>query len=303
MATRIIDRINELKKIKNAVILAHYYCPDDVQSIADYVGDSFYLAKTAKETSADIIVFAGVRFMGESAKILNPDKKVLMPDMNADCPMAHMADTEQITKVRSEYPDAAVVCYVNSTAELKCASDVCVTSANAETIARSLPNKHIYFIPDQNLGRHIARSVTDKNFIFNNGHCPIHNDIEEDELLKVKAEHPQAEVCSHPETRECILKHSDFIGSTAGIIDHVTHSDKNEFIICTEIGINHELTKKNPDKKFHYLGSKCVCSDMKLNTPEAILNVLETENNEIILSDEIMKKALIPLERMLRLGQ
>ncbi len=303
MDTRIIERINELKKEKNAVILAHYYCPGEVQALADYVGDSFYLAKTAKETDADIIVFAGVRFMGESAKILNPDKKVLMPDMKADCPMAHMATTEQIAKIREEYPGVAVVCYVNSTAELKCASDVCVTSANAARISGALPNKYIYFIPDQNLGRHIAKTATDKEFIFNDGYCPIHNDLREDELLQTVSEHPEAVVCSHPETRECILRHSDFIGSTSAIIDYVTRSDKKEFIICTEIGIEYELSKNNPGKKFYFAGGRCVCADMKLNTPEAILDVLENENNEVILSGGILQKALVPLERMLELGR
>lgn len=299
----VIQKIEKLKKDKNAVILAHYYCPGDVQAMADYIGDSFYLAKAAKATSADIIVFAGVKFMGESAKILNPDKKVLMPSADADCPMAHMATTEDVAAVRRKYPDAAVVCYINSTAELKCVSDVCVTSANASKIVQALPNKHILFIPDDNLGKHIAKTVTDKEFIFNNGCCPIHAAFDEAELLEVKKAHPNALVCAHPESRECILKHSDYIGSTSGIISFVTKSDKQEFIICTEIGIDYELTSKNPDKKFYYVGSKCVCNDMKLNTAEAILHILETEENEVFISDEVREKALIPLERMLELAK
>lgn len=299
----ILTQIDELKKEKNAVILAHYYCPGDVQALADYVGDSFYLAKVAKSTDADIIVFAGVRFMGESAKILNPDKKVLMPDMNADCPMAHMASAEKIRNVREQYPDTAVVCYINSTAELKCMSDVCVTSANAGKIVSALPNKHIFFIPDENLGRYVAAAAPDKEFIFNDGYCPIHADFDPDELQKAKAAHPDAIVCSHPESRGCILENSDYIGSTSGIINYVTASDAAEFIICTEVGIDYELTTKNPGKRFYYVGSKCVCRDMKLNTPESILNVLKTEENEIIISDEIRKKALRPLERMLELAE
>lgn len=299
----IIQKIEQLKKEKNAVILAHYYCPGDVQALADHVGDSFYLAKVAKGTSADIIVFAGVKFMGESAKILNPDKKVLMPAADADCPMAHMATVEDVAKVRAQYPDAAVVCYINSTAELKCVSDVCVTSANAPKIAKALPNKRIMFIPDDNLGKHISKTVTDKEFIFNNGYCPIHAAFDEEELLSEKAAHPDAVVCSHPESRECILKHSDYIGSTSGIIKYVTDSDAKEFIICTEVGIDYELTTKNPGKKFYYVGAKCVCKDMKLNTPESILRVLETEENEVLISDEIREKALIPLERMLELAE
>lgn len=298
----VLIQIDNLKKEKNAVILAHYYCPPDVQALADYVGDSFYLAKAAKSTDADIIVFAGVRFMGESAKILNPDKKVLMPDMNADCPMAHMASAEKIRSVKEQYPDAAVVCYINSTAELKCMSDVCVTSANAGKIVNALPNKHIFFIPDENLGRYVAASLPDKEFIFNDGYCPIHADFELKELMKANAEHPSAIVCSHPESRSCILENSDYIGSTSGIINYVTASDADEFIICTEVGIDYELTTKNPEKKFFYVGSKCICKDMKLNTPESILNVLKTEENEIIISDEIREKALKPLERMLELA-
>lgn len=298
-----VDKINKLKKEKNAIILAHYYCPPDVQAIADYVGDSFYLAKVAKSTDADIIVFAGVKFMGESAKILNPEKKVLMPDPGADCPMAHMATPENVARIRKEYPDVAVVCYINSTAELKCCSDVCVTSANAAKIVNALPNKHIFFIPDQNLGAYIAKSAPDKEFILNDGYCPIHHNFDEEELLSVMKEHPEAEVCSHPESRECILKHSDYIGSTSGIINHVTASDKSEFIICTEVGIDYELTTKNPGKKFYYVGSKCVCADMKLNTPESILDVLETGSNEVFISDTIREKALAPLERMLELAK
>lgn len=297
------DKINKLKKEKNAIILAHYYCSPDVQAIADYVGDSFYLAKVAKSTDADIIVFAGVKFMGESAKILNPEKKVLMPDPGADCPMAHMATTEKVAQIRKEYPDVAVVCYINSTAELKCCSDVCVTSANAAKIVNALPNKHIFFIPDQNLGAYIAKSTPDKEFILNDGYCPIHHNFDEEELLSVMKEHPEAEVCSHPESRKCILKHSDYIGSTSGIINHVTASDKSEFIICTEVGIDYELTTKNPGKKFYYVGSKCVCADMKLNTPESILDVLETGSNEVFISDTIREKALAPLERMLELAK
>ncbi len=299
----ILTQIDKLKKKKNAVILAHYYCPGDVQALADYVGDSFYLAKIAKSVDADIIVFAGVRFMGESAKILNPDKKVLMPDMDADCPMAHMASAEKIRSVREQYPDTAVVCYINSTAELKCLSDVCVTSANAGKIVKALPNKHIFFIPDENLGRYVAASAPDKEFIFNDGYCPIHADFDPDELKKAKEEHPNAVVCSHPESRSCILESSDYIGSTSGIINYVTASDAEEFIICTEVGIDYELTVKNPEKRFYYVGSKCVCRDMKLNTPESILDVLRTEKNEIIISDEIREKALRPLERMLELAQ
>lgn len=299
----IINKINILRKEKNAIILAHFYCPADVQAIADYVGDSFYLAKVAKDTDADIIVFAGVKFMGESAKILNPQKKVLMPNITADCPMAHMVTEDKINEVRRQYSDVAVVCYINSTAAIKCLSDVCVTSANASKIVNALDNEHIFFIPDRNLAHHVAKSAPGKEFIYNDGYCPIHNDFDEDELLAVMSAHPNAAVCSHPESRECILKHSHYIGSTSGIIDYVTKSNSNEFIICTEVGIDYKLTTNNPDKKFYYVGSKCMCKDMKLNTPQSILHVLETGDNEIFVSDDIRDKALIPLERMLELAK
>ena len=298
-----VKRINELKKEKNAIIMAHYYCPEETQAIADYVGDSFYLARIAKDTDADIIVFAGVRFMGESAKILNPEKTVLMPDMRADCAMAHMASVERIREVRAEHKDIAVVCYVNSTAELKCESDVCVTSSNAEKIVRALPNKEIYFIPDQNLGRYVSKQVPEKTFVFNDGFCPIHHGFTEEELLRLKSEHPDAEIMAHPESRECILKHAGYIGSTAGIIESVKKSESDEFIIFTEDGINFALTHAAPGKKFYYPGGCAECADMKLNTPEAVLHVLETGENEVELSEEVTAKALAPLERMLELGK
>lgn len=299
----ITEKINILKAQKNAVIMAHYYCSPEVQAIADHVGDSFYLAKKAKDSEADIIVFAGVKFMGESAKILNPGKKVLMPDITADCPMAHMASAQKIEEVRRIYPDVAVVCYINSTAELKCMSDVCVTSANAKKIVETLPNNDIFFIPDKNLAMHIAKTVKGKNFIYNDGYCPIHNDFSEAELLECMQKHPNAEVCSHPESREDILKHSDYIGSTSGIIKHAEESLKSEFIICTEKGIDYELKKNCPDKSFYYVGSSCICRDMKRNTLETVLRALETEENEILVNEDIRLAAEKPLNRMLELAK
>ena len=194
------NQIEQLKKEKNAVILAHYYSPAEVQEIADYVGDSFYLAKIAKQSKADIIVFCGVYFMGESAKILNPDKKVLMPDLTADCAMAHMVADGIIDEMRNKYDDLAVVCYINSTAELKCQSDVYVTSSNAVKIVKSLPNKNIFFIPDKNLGRFVAEQVPEKNIILNDGCCPIHAKITAEQLLAEKENHPEALVLSHRDT-------------------------------------------------------------------------------------------------------
>ena len=237
MGDTVISKIEKLKKEKNAVILAHYYVDDEIQKIADYVGDSFYLAKVATKIKEDVIVFCGVSFMGESAKILNPNKKVLMPDESADCPMAHMASVEKIEQMKKEYDDLAVVCYVNSSAKLKSHSDVCVTSSNALKIVESLPNKNIFFIPDENLGRYVSEKVKDKNIILNDGYCPIHKKMDKESLLKAKELHENAEVLVHPECTEDVLKLADYIGSTAGIIDYATNSSCNEFIVVTETGV------------------------------------------------------------------
>ena len=292
-------QIEKLKSEKNAVILAHYYAPDEAQRIANYVGDSFYLAKVAKKTSADIIVFCGVSFMGESAKILNPDKKVLVPDLSADCPMAHMVKQGIIAEMRKTYEDLAVVCYINSTAELKCQSDVCVTSSNAVKIVKSLPNKNIFFIPDRNLGRFVAEQVPEKNIIINDGYCPIHASITKEQLIMTKKQHPEALVLSHPECEPDILLLSDYIGSTAGIIDYANKSEKREFIVCTEDGVKYKLINDNPDKKFYFVSPAPCCTDMKLNTLENILSVLENESNVVEIDEAARERALVPLDRML----
>lgn len=297
------NRIKELKKEKNAVVLAHYYAPDEAQKIADYVGDSFYLAKIAKQTTADIIVFCGVYFMGESAKILNPEKKVLMPDITADCPMAHMVEKGKIEQMRKDYDDLAVVCYINSTADLKCQSDVCVTSSNALKIVSALENENIFFIPDKNLGSYVSQQLPHKNIIVNDGCCPIHAFITAQQLLCEKSKHENALVLSHPECENEILALSDFVGSTLDILNYATKSDAKEFIICTEKGILYELINKNPDKNFYFPNPHPCCGDMKLNTLENILSVLENEDNEVIVSDEVRNKALVPLDKMLELSK
>ncbi len=297
------NRIKELKREKNAVILAHYYAPAKVQEIADFVGDSFYLAKIAKQSNAEIIVFCGVRFMGESAKILNPDKKVLMPDLTADCAMAHMVKDGIIDQMKAKYNDLAVVCYINSTAELKCKSDICVTSSNAVKIVKALPNKNIFFIPDRNLGRFVAEQVPEKNIILNDGCCPIHAKITAKQVMAEKEKHPDAKLLSHPECEDEVLKLSDFIGSTADIIDFAKKDAGEEYIVCTEDGVNFKLITDNPDKRFYYPEPRPCCKDMKLNTLEAVLSVLQNEDGEITVSDGVRQKALIPLERMLEIGK
>ncbi|MBE6605275.1 MAG: quinolinate synthase NadA [Ruminococcaceae bacterium] len=297
------DTILKLKKEKNAVILTHYYAPAEAQEVADYVGDSFYLAKIAKSSTADIIVFCGVSFMGQSAKLLNPDKKVLMPDLTADCPMAHMVAPGLIREMRQKYEDLAVVCYVNSTADLKAESDVCVTSSNAIKIVRALPNKNIFFIPDRNLGRYVASQIPEKNFIINDGYCPIHASITKEQLLLQKQLHPNAPILTHPECEPELLAVSDFIGSTSEIISYATSSPLNEFIICTEEGVDHRLIADNPTKRFYYPVPHPCCMDMKLNTLSNILSVLEKEDKEVLIDDAVSVNAGRPLNTMLELGR
>ncbi|MEE1242315.1 quinolinate synthase NadA [Frisingicoccus sp.] len=299
----ITDEIKQLKKERNAVILAHYYVDPEVQDIADYIGDSYYLSKVAVELKEQTIVFCGVSFMGESAKILNPEKTVLMPDATADCPMAHMADRETIEKMREQYEDLAVVCYINSTAELKQYSDVCVTSANAVKIVKALPNKNIFFIPDKNLAHFIADQVPEKHFVYNEGFCPIHEKMMLEEVLEAKAQHPEALVLTHPECPKAILNVSDYIGSTSGIIDYAKNSACQEFIICTENGVRYKLEKENPEKQFYFTKTEPVCADMKKITLEKILHVLKTGENEVQISDTMRELSKKPLERMLELGK
>lgn len=299
----IVEKIQQLKKEKNAVILAHYYVRPEVQEIADYIGDSFYLSKVAVDLKEQTVVFCGVSFMGESAKILNPNKIVLMPDMHADCAMAHMADKETIQKMREMYEDLAVVCYINSTAELKQYADVCVTSANAVKIVRALPQKNIFFIPDKNLARYVAEQVPEKHVILNQGYCPIHEKMKVEEVKKAKEMYPQAEVLVHPECPESVCQLADYIGSTSGIISYASKSDCQEFIICTEIGVRYELEKQNPEKHFYFTETEPVCEDMKLITLEKILEVLEQEENTVQISDELRTHSGKPLEKMLELAR
>ena len=297
------EKIKKLKEEKDAIILAHYYTEPEVQKIADYVGDSYFLSEKARQVKEKVIVMCGVSFMGESVKLLNKDKIVLLPDMSADCPMAHMATVEKIKEMREKYEDLAVVCYVNSTAELKAHSDVCVTSANALKIAERLPNKNIFFIPDQHLARYISTKLPEKNFIFNEGWCPIHNELTKEELLKVKEKYPNAKVAIHPECPIETVELGDYVGSTSGIIKYVTESDAEEFIICTEDGVLYELQEKNPNKKFYLPKEKFQCVGMKKITLDKIINSLETLEPQVHLKDEIITEANKPLENMLEMAK
>ncbi len=299
----LVNRIEQLKKEKDAVILAHYYVCDEVQQAADYVGDSYYLAKIAKSVPQKVICFCGVSFMGESARILNPGKTVLMPEPAADCPMAHMADVDKIKKVKEEHPDVAVVCYINSSAEIKQYADVCVTSSNALKIVKKLPNQEIYFIPDENLGRYIASQVPEKKFIFNDGFCHVHKSITRENVQKAKEARPEALVLAHPECKMDVLELADYIGSTSGIIDYATKSDKKEFIICTEMGVFFELNQKNPDKKFYSVGHRQFCPNMKMITLDKVVKSLEENITKVELDKELSENAEKPLDKMLELAE
>lgn len=309
MLTERVNKIKQLQQDNDVVIMAHYYVDGAVQEIADYVGDSYYLSKVATQVPQQTILFAGVSFMGESAKVLNPSKRVVMADECADCPMAHMVTPERIAEVRSQYEDLAVVCYVNSTAEIKAASDVCVTSSNALKVVKNLTEKNIFFVPDRHLGTYVAEMLPEKNFIFNDGYCPIHTQISVEEVNAVKNAHSGALILTHPECKDEIVKMSDYVGSTADIIDYATASDCEEFIICTETGVFFELEQKNPDKKFYAVRREQFCPDMKLVTLDKIEQVLEqlaTKDEtlkEIILSDEMIEKAGKPLQKMLELAK
>lgn len=297
------EEIAKLKAEKNAVILAHYYVEPEVQEVADYIGDSFYLSKLAQGLDCPVIVYCGVNFMGESGKLLSPNKRVLMPDMHADCPMAHMVTKEEIERYRKEYEDLAVVCYINSTAQIKSWSDVCVTSANAIKVVKNLPNHNILFIPDRNLGTYVAQQVPEKNVMVVSGCCPIHNEISADEIRQLKQAHPNAEVLVHPECNAQVRDLADFLGSTSGIINYVTESERTDFIIGTEIGVQYKLQQQNPGKHFYFPKTTPVCRDMKTITLDKIIDVLKSGENSVSIPADLATQSKLPLERMLELSK
>ena len=297
------EKIKKLQKEKDVVILAHYYVDGEVQEIADFVGDSYFLAQKAVDTPQRNILFCGVSVMGESAKILKPDKKVIMVDEYADCPMAHMVDIRRIHEIRQQYEDVAVVCYVNSTAEIKAESDVCVTSSNAIRVVKALPNRHIFFIPDNNLGRYVAEQIPEKDFIFHDGFCHVHTSISAEQIKEAKKLHPEALVLSHPECTSDVLKLSDFIGSTSEIIDYASNSGQDKFIICTEMGIFYELQQKNPQKKFYSVGHRQFCPNMKKITLEKVERALASMSPEVIVGQELAGRANTALAKMLELAK
>ena len=292
-----IEILKKLKEERDAVILAHYYVDEEIQAVADYIGDSFFLAQKATELKEETIVMAGVYFMGESVKILNPSKNVLMPDLGADCPMAHMVSVEKIKEMRDKYDDLAVVTYINSTAEIKAYSDICVTSSNAAKIVNKLEEKNIFFVPDKNLGAYIKKSLPNKNVILNDGYCPVHDEID---LEDVKAYKGKVKILAHPECTKEVLELADFIGSTKAIINEAGKHD--DVLVVTEEGIFTELKKKYPDVKFRKLAKGPICDDMKKLTLDKIIEVLEENKNQVKVPREIRERALKPLEKMLELG-
>jgi quinolinate synthase len=296
----IIERIQQLKKERNAVLLAHLYQRGEVQDAADFVGDSFELARKAAETQADAIVFCGVYFMAESAKILNPGKQVLLPVLEAGCPMADMATPEGVRALRGKYPEAAVVCYVNSSAAVKAESDICCTSSNAVRIVKSLPNRQVIFVPDRNLGNFVALNATEKEVVLYAGYCPTHERVTVEDVRKAREAMPGAPVLVHRECPPAVVAASDYAGSTAQIINWVSKSDNSEFIIGTEQGILHGLQKQNPGKKFVLLSPRLFCPNMKKTALEDVLYALENNINRIELDEETAGKARGCLERMLK---
>ncbi|MDE7183432.1 MAG: quinolinate synthase NadA [Lachnospiraceae bacterium] len=298
------EEIQKLKEEKDAVILAHYYVRPEIQEIADFIGDSYFLSKKAVSLPYRMIVFAGVSFMGESAKLLNPSKTVLMPDAEADCPMAHMVVKETIDKARAQYEDLAVVCYINSTAKIKSWSDVSVTSANAVQIVRNLPNKNILFIPDRNLAHFVAEQVPEKQFVFNEGYCPIHENMRAAEIQRLKDQHPSASVLVHPECNQEVLALADYIGSTSGIIQFAKESTDKEFIIGTESGVQYALQQAREDAVFYFPETEPVCTDMKRITLDKIIDVLKRGGNEISMDNgQADEAARQTLTRMLELAK
>lgn len=298
----LIEEINKLRNERNAVILAHYYQPGEIQDLADFVGDSLQLARQAAETKADVIVFCGVHFMAESAAILSPDKIVLLPEKDAGCPMADMVDAETLREEKAKIPGVQVVCYVNSSAEVKAESDICCTSSNAEKIVQSLPDREreILFVPDGNLGRYVS-AKTGRSMHFWPGFCPTHHRLEKEEILVQRKAHPQAKVLVHPECKEEVWKEADYVGSTAGIIKYAQNSDNQEFVIGTEQGILHQLKKCCPDKKFYMASEDMICPNMKKTSLEKVRDSLRSLSPQITVSPEIREKAINSLERMLKI--
>ena len=297
---KMIDLILELKKQRNAVILVHNYQRPEMFKIADYIGDSLGLSVKAAETSADVILFCGVKFMAETAKVLSPHKTVLLPNLNAGCSLADMATVEKLIEVKKRYPDAAVVSYVNTTAEVKAISDICCTSANAVEVVNSLPNKIVIFLPDKNLGRYVQEH-TDKEIILWDGYCFVHDKLDADTLIEFKQRYPDAKIIAHPECKEELLKLSDHICGTGGMAKFAKSDGSKNFIVVTECGMTDKLRQDVPEKNF--LSFCNICPYMKSTTLSLVARALITNQNEITLPDNIIKDARKSIDRMLAVSK
>ncbi len=298
----LLKKLGELKKSRNAIILAHNYQIEEIQDIADFVGDSLELSRKASQTNADVIVFCGVKFMAESAKILSPEKTVLLPVKNAGCPMADMVDVESLKKFKTKYPKAKVVTYVNSSAAVKAESYICCTSSNAIEIVESTPSRQIIFAPDKNLANYVSK-YTDKEIIVWNGYCPTHDSITVNDVVKIKNSYPKAKIAIHPECNIEVLKLADYVGSTAGILNYAKSVDSKTIVVGTEKGLIHRLKIENPGKEFIPLKDNFVCYNMKKTTLESIVEALEDMKFEIKIPENVQIKAKKALSRMLNINE
>lgn len=305
----LVEEINKLKKEKNAVLLAHYYQEPEIQDIADYIGDSLGLSQQAAKTEADVIVFAGVHFMAETAKILSPQKKVLLPDLKAGCSLSDSCPPHLFAKFKENYPDHIAITYVNCTAELKALSDIVCTSSNAVQIVESLPkDQKIIFGPDKNLGDYVKNKTGRSDLVLWNGACMVHEIFSQERIAQLRAEYPEAKFIAHPECEEEILRVSDYIGSTSGLLKYTKESPANVFIVATESGIIHQMQKANPQKVFIPAppNNACACNDcpyMKLNTLEKLYNCMKYELPEVDLPGDLVARARRPIERMLEISE
>lgn len=299
----LVEKIKKLKKEKNAVILAHCYQNVEIDEVADYVGDSLYLSQRANETNADIIVFAGVYFMAQTAKLLSPDKKVLLPRMESGCRMADMIDLEQVKEFKSLHPNIPVVCYINSTAEVKSECDMCCTSSNAVKVVESMGAKEILFLPDTYLGKWVEVKLGNIKITTYPGFCPTHLQIKPKDILEAREKYPNAKVLAHPECHQEVVKLADYVGSTTGIMKYAIESDNKQFIIATEKGVVDRLKRDYPDKEFILIKDNIICPNMKWHTLQDIYDALDKEQHEITVDAEVAKKAVNCINRMLEVSK
>ncbi len=296
------QEILKLKEEKNAVILAHYYQKDEIQEIADYIGDSLYLAQISTKLKEDVIVFCGVHFMAETTKILVPEKQVLLPELKAGCPMADMVNTSGLIDYKKEHPNAKIICYVNSTAEVKALSDICVTSSNAKTIAKHFLGEKLLYVPDQNLGNYLNEQIPSLNMDLWPGHCCIHNNLTIAQVKEKQHQYPEAKLIVHPEANPEVVAMADYVGSTKALLNYTINDGASQYIVGTEQGILYEMKRSNPDKEFILLSEHLVCRTMKMTNLEKVYKVLKENSNQITVDSDVASKAKLAIDRMLELS-